>query len=171
MTVTIRDARPLRQDRQWIAGVYREYLGDLSAGNTGLFPALTETGYRDDDILDVWFRDERATPLVILHGGIPAGFALVERSLPRAGVNEPQNYRLSEFFVRQPFRLRGVGREAAQLIFTRFSGRWLVVEQARNDGAVKFWRRVITRYTNGRFQERLGGGEVRHSFDSLRPLI
>lgn len=171
MTVTIRDAKPLRQDRLWIASVYREYLGDLSSGNTGVFPALTETGYRDDDILDIWFRDERATPLVILHAGTPAGFALVERSLPRVAVHEPRNYRLSEFFVRQPFRRRGVGREAAQLIFTRFAGRWLVVEQARNDGAVEFWRRVITKYTHGRFQERLGGGEVRHSFDSLRPPI
>ena len=145
MAVTIRDARPSRHDRNWISSVYREYLGDLSAGNTGLFPSLSETGYRDDDILAIWFRDERATPLLILHTGAPAGFALVERALPRAGLNEPQQYRLSEFFVREPFRRRGVGREAAQLIFTRFAGRWLVVEQARNGGAVEFWRRVIRR--------------------------
>jgi predicted acetyltransferase len=64
-----------------------------------------------------------------------------------------------------------VGREAAQLIFTRFGGRWLVVEQARNGGAVEFWRRVITSYTRGRFQERTAGGEVRQSFDSTRPPI
>ncbi len=169
MTVTIRDAKPSRQDRRWISSVYREYVGDLSADNTGVFPALIETGYRDDDILDIWFRDERATPFLILHSGTPVGFALVERSLPRAGLHEPPQHRLSEFFVRQPFRRRGVGREAAQLIFTRFGGRWLVVEQVRNGGAVEFWRRVITRYTHGRFQERVGGGEVRQSFDSVRP--
>lgn len=169
MTVTIRDAKPSRQDRRWISGVYREYVGDLSADNTGVFPALIETGYRDDDVLDVWFRDERATPLLILYSGTPVGFALVERSLPRAGPHEPPQHRLSEFFVRQPFRRRGVGREAAQLIFTRFGGRWLVVEQARNGGAVEFWRRVITRYTHGRFHERTGGGEVRQSFDSVHP--
>lgn len=171
MPVTIRDAKPSRHDRDWIASVYREYLGDLSAGNTGLFPALSETGYRDDDILAVWFRDDRATPILILHTGTPAGFALVERALPRAGLDELPHYRLSEFFVREPFRRRGVGRAAAQLIFTRFAGRWLVVEQVRNGGAVAFWRRVIMRYTRGRFQERQGGGEVRHSFDSVNSSL
>jgi predicted acetyltransferase len=168
MTVTIRDARDSRQDREWISSVYREYLGDLSSGNTGLFPSLSEAGYRDADVLAVWFRDERATPFLILRSGSPAGFALVERALPHAGEPGQVGYRLSEFFVREPHRRLGVGREAAQLIFTRFSGRWIVVEQTRNTGAVLFWRRVIARYTHGRFEERQGGGEVRHTFVTAR---
>lgn len=168
MAVTIRDARDSRQDRDWIASVYREYLADLSAGGTGMFPALDEAGYRDTDVLAVWFRDERATPILILRSGLPAGFALVERALPRAGDPGRSGYRLSEFFVREPFRRLGVGREAAQLIFTRFAGQWVVVEQTRNTGAVQFWRRVIARYTHGRFEERQGGGEVRHTFVSSR---
>ena len=39
---------------------------------------LDEAGYRDADVLAVWFRDERATPILILRSGAPAGFALVD---------------------------------------------------------------------------------------------
>jgi hypothetical protein len=38
--VTVRDARSSSQDREWIRTVYRDYLSELSASKTGLFPAL-----------------------------------------------------------------------------------------------------------------------------------
>ena len=167
MTVSIRDARASRRDRELIEASYRDYLFDLSLGGTGVFPALTVTGQSEGELLAGWFRDERSTPLLVLRGGVPVGFALVERSLGR-GAAAPQ-YHMTEFFIRQQDRGLGVGREAAGLIFTRFPGDWRVTESSRHSGAVNFWRKVIGAYTGGRYRERLADGEVRHFFSSAAP--
>jgi predicted acetyltransferase len=59
-----------------------------------------------------------------------------------------------------------VGASAATLIFSRFAGRWEVIEFLRNTGAVAFWRAVIGKYTSGRYRESVASGEVRHVFQS-----
>ncbi len=163
MTVSLRDASHSPLDRAWIERCYEEFLGDLAADQTGVFPSAMVTGQSVSDLLDVWFRDEHCTPFVIMRENDQAGFALVQRTAAGPG---QLKFRLSEFFVREPFRRLGVGREAAKLLFTRFSGNWTVVEQARNVPAVEFWRRIIGAYTGGRFEERVGHGEVQHSFQS-----
>lgn len=163
MSVSIRDARELREDRDWIERAYREYLVDLAAGATGVFPALTVTGQDTGELLAPWFRDERTTPLLILHEGRPAGFAVVQRTTPLRSA-PGAGYKLTEFFIQRASRGIGVGRAAATLIFDRFDGQWLVTESTRHRDAVAFWRKVIAGYTRGRFAERLADGEVRHSF-------
>lgn len=165
MTISIRDARSAPRDRAWIEAAYRDYLDDLSAGATGVFPALDVTGQSERDLLAYWFRGDKALPLLILRGGAPVGFALVERSVAA----DPARYRLTEFFIRREERRLGLGREAAGLIFARFSGEWLVTESSGNRGAVAFWRKVISGWTRGRYRERLADGEVRHSFTSPPP--
>ena len=66
-------------DRDWIRAVYRDYLSELSASKSGLFPALGEWPTREDEFLAAWFNDSSAHPFVILSGGARAGFALVAR--------------------------------------------------------------------------------------------
>lgn len=164
MAVSIRDAKGSPDDRQWIQSVYREYLDDLSALNTGIFPVLGEFGQREPDLLARWFADDRSHPLLILKSEQPAGFALVVRPQPSPRANPPIDYRMSEFFVLTKHRRLGVGRDAATLIFNRFAGQWEVTEYLLNAGAVTFWRRVIMAYTKGRYTERVADGEVRQVF-------
>jgi predicted acetyltransferase len=165
MAVSIRDARRSDSDRNWIERAYAEYLDDLGAGGTGVFPTLAVTGQDSRDLLGAWFRDQRSTPFVLLHEGRPAGFALVQRtSIPDSG--PLATFRLTEFFVSRPMRRLGVGREAARLLFTRFQGQWLVPESTRDRQAIEFWRRVIRDYTRGHFRERVAGDEVLHTFNS-----
>jgi predicted acetyltransferase len=73
---------------------------------------------------------------------------------------------MAEFFVLGTHRRRGIGRAAAELIFSRFAGRWEVAEALANTDAVGFWRRVVTAYTRGRYDERVADGEVRQRFTS-----
>jgi predicted acetyltransferase len=165
MAVSIRDARRSDEDRHWIERAYSEYLDDLGAGGTGVFPALGVTGQDARDLLGSWFRDPRSTPFVLLYEGRPAGFALVQQtSIPGSG--PLATFRLTEFFVSRPMRRLGVGREAARLLFNRFQGQWLVPESTRHRQAVEFWRRVIRDYTRGRYRERLMGDELQHTFNS-----
>ena len=167
MAISLREARASQHDRDWIEQAYGEYLADLSAGHTGVFPSLAVTGQSSAELVRSWFRDERSLVFVIVREDKPAGFALVQRDAAVAG-ERARHYRLSEFFVRRPFRRLGVGRSAALLLFARFSGEWTVAEQARNAVAVLFWRRVVSDFTNGIFRERRDHGEVAHLFSSAR---
>jgi len=164
VTVTLRDAREFDEDRAWIRATYRSYLTELSAGKSGLFPALGEWSSREDEFLAAWFNDPTAHPFVILARGQRSGFALVAR--PPDFPRRTADYRMAEFFVIDQARRRGVGAGAATLLFTRFAGRWEVMEDADNPPALAFWRRVIGRHCLGRFQETRAAGEVCHRFDT-----
>ena len=165
MTVSVRDARSSKSDRLWIGSIYREYLDDLSALSTGIFPVLGEVGHREPDQIARWFGDRNAYPLVILKTAEPVGFAMVAHTQapPSPRVVE---YRMVEFFITRASRRLGVGRTAVNLILNRFAGRWEITEYLRNPGAVSFWRRVVAGYTRGSYQERVINGEVRQVFDS-----
>ncbi len=168
MPITIREARASKADRDWIEETYGEYLADLTADTTGVFPSLTVTGQGVSEIIQGWFHDDRCTAFVVLREQEPVGFAVVQRSL--TGSEDPKrHYRLSEFFIRRPFRSKGVGRGAAMLIFARYAGEWSIAEQSRNPDAIRFWRRVVNEFTNGKFREKRGQGEVAHSFTSAGP--
>jgi predicted acetyltransferase len=167
MTISVRDARASRPDRQWIQSVYRDYLDDLAPLNTGVFPALGEIGHREPDQLTRWFADPTAHLLTILSDGRPAGFALVTTGGPAPPGGGPRpDYRMAEFFVARPFRRRGVGRGAVRLVLDRFDGRWEISQYLRNPAAVSFWRKVIALYTGGNYEERVVNGEVRQWFRS-----
>ncbi|MFZ2508943.1 MAG: GNAT family N-acetyltransferase [Steroidobacteraceae bacterium] len=169
MPISIREAKASRRDREWIEQAYGDYLADLAADHTGVFPALTVTGQSVTELVQGWFRDERSVPFVILRESELAGFALVQREA--AADDRKRHYRLSEFFVGLKFRRAGVGRGAAMLLFSRFTGEWTIAEQARNPGAIRFWRRVIAEYTNGDFRERRAHGEVAHQFSTHRGAL
>jgi len=161
LSISLRDARASPADRAWIATVFRDYIDDLDPMSTGIFPVLGEVGHREPDQVARWFGDPNAYPLVIAQSQQPVGFAMVSR-MSGAGVD----YRMGEFFIARSHRGLGLGRGAVQLILDRFAGRWEIYEYQRNPSAVKFWRRVVTTYTAGRFEERIVNGEVRQSFES-----
>jgi predicted acetyltransferase len=69
-------------------------------------------------------------------------------------VDEPERMDIAEFFVMRKYRRSGAGEAMARTIFDRFPGRWEVREIANNLPAQAFWRRIIGRYTGGKFDER-----------------
>jgi len=176
--VSVRDCRD--EDRRWIASVYRDYLNDLGASATGLFPALPEVGHREPDQLHTWFAEANAQVLTVLYGDQPVGFAKIKllRTRPKAVAagssrgalsGEAPEFAMAEFFIARDYRRRGVGAQAVRLILDRFRGRWLISELLRNEPAVQFWRRVVGTYTGGAYQEAIDNGEVRQRFQSGAP--
>jgi predicted acetyltransferase len=166
LLVSIRDVKSSKTDRQWIEGVYGEYLDSLADLNTGLFSVLGPGNPHQDEIFANWFSNDQSHPLLILKGRDSVGFALVTRPrIPMVG-KKTANFRMSEFFVRKQYRRAGVGRDAATLIFDRFAGDWEIVEYMRHPGSVAFWRNVVARYSAGHFTERSESGEVQQRFAS-----
>jgi predicted acetyltransferase len=117
-------------------------LGPLDVGGDGRFA---------DYPLDPYFRDAGRHPFLIRVDGKLAGFALVaagSRLTGAAGVHD-----MAEFFVMRGYRRRGVGLAAASAAFDRFPGRWEIRQRDENMAAISFWRRVVARYTGGKYQE------------------
>jgi predicted acetyltransferase len=168
LLVSIRDVRGSKKDRLWIESVYSEYIDAFDALNTGLFSVIGAGNPREDEIFANWFSNDHSHPLLILKGADPVGFAVVTRPRIAAAGAKSADYRMSEFFVREPHRRAGIGRDAAKLIFGRFAGEWEILEYMRNPGAVAFWRHVVAAYTAGRYTERCYNGEVQQRFTSLR---
>jgi len=170
--VSVRDSRAFPDDRRWIESIYRDYLTDLAPSATGIFPALGEIGHRVPDQLASCYADANSQLMTVLYGDERAGFAMVKQrlaTLAAAGTApsvETWEFSMGDFFIARQWRRRGIGAQAVRLILDRFTGRWLITEHMRNADAVKFWRRVVSAYTAGRYQERMVNGEVHQRFES-----
>lgn len=172
MTISLRDARYSPEARSFIESMFPEYLETLMSVsmNTGVFPVHGEFGDREPDMLARWFNDDSSTPLVFMRGDVPIGFAVVGKPSP---IQRGQlDFRMAEFFVAANQRRRGIGREAVQLIFKRFAGRWEIIENHTNKDAIAFWRSVVRQCSAGQYRERAENGEVKQYFDStpMRPV-
>lgn len=143
--------------RLWELYVYDfSELDGRDVGEDGRFGSARDLG-------EYW-RDPRRHPYVVRVDGKLAGFVLAHRH--GLVFDDPDVTRMSEFFVMRKFRRRGVGERAATLAFDLFPGRWEVWEIAQNVAAQAFWRRVIGRYTGGRFEERTIGERPVQLFDT-----
>jgi predicted acetyltransferase len=151
MATTVTPARAdeepvLRNLTQLYAYDFAEILG-FDIPDTGRFP---------DAIVDNCFAGAGRHPFLVRVDDRLAGFAIVDtrsRLTGDEGVHD-----VAEFFVARRHRGRGVGAAAARALFDRFGGRWEVREKPENTGAIAFWRRVIDRYTGGRYTETLHDG-------------
>lgn len=97
---------------------------------------LSEFGFRERyPYFEQYWTEAERFPFVISCNGEPAGFAFV-RSVDQA--NE-----VAEFYVLPQYRGSGVGRAAAEALFSAFPGAWRVPVQDSNADGLKFWARVL----------------------------
>jgi predicted acetyltransferase len=130
----------------------------FDVGGDGRFEALS---------IDPYFLDDWRHPFLVRVDDKLAGFALIaakSRLTGQAGV-----FDMAEFFILRALRRRGVGHAAAVLAFDRFRGSWEVRQRDENPAATTFWRRVIARYTRGRYEEVRWEKGLVQKFES-RPL-
>ncbi len=80
----------------------------------------------------------------------------------------PNPHCIAEFFVMKKYRQKGVGRAAAMKIFDMFHGGWEVSQWVNNLSAQNFWRKVISAYTNGKYDTFTAAeaNEVGFTFDN-----
>jgi GNAT superfamily N-acetyltransferase len=62
-----------------------------------------------------------------------------------------EHFDVAEFFVLPAHRGRGIGRQAATLLWDRLPGQWVVRVAQANVAALSFWRNAVQSYTGGRF--------------------
>jgi predicted acetyltransferase len=54
---------------------------------------------------------------------------------------------IGQFFVLRKYKHLGVGREAFKLSVNKYPGRWITRVLPNNEGAYKFWEKVISEVT------------------------
>lgn len=103
-----------------------------------------------------YFTEQGRYPFLVRVEGTLAGFVLVRKGsllLTEEHPSHNQTTVMAEFFIMRKFRRRGIGRQVAKKIFTRFPGRWEIAQLEANRPAQEFWRKVIDEYTDGLFKE------------------
>jgi predicted acetyltransferase len=144
--VTLEALNENEADAELLGNLMELYVHDLSA--IFLQVELGPNGRFGYPHLDSYLaRAEGKRAFVMRCEGRVAGFALVKRGSPAS--DDPNVQDVAEFFVLRRFRARGVGRVAAERLWSDLPGSWIVRASAKNPAAVAFWRRVVSGYTRG----------------------
>ena len=110
--------------------------------------------YAEDNFLEGWWEDygDVFHLFLLKIDGQWAGFAFVEEGSYIMS-DEDRHWLMEEFFIMRKYRGQGIGEWFARELFGRFPGVWEVGEIHANTDAQRFWRKVIGRYANGKFDE------------------
>ena len=118
---------------------------------------IKEHGHFSDHYLNPLWPNELWTekyfhPFFIRVDDKLAGFMIIANS-GRKYINDENAQTVLEFFVMKKYRRNGVGKFAAKAAFDMFRGKWEVCQMQNNFPARKFWKSVISEYTENNYQE------------------
>ncbi len=122
--------------RPVLRALLHEYLTELAAGADVSARAAVAGPYA---WFDAYWIERSRHPFLIRRGDQVLGFALV-RDQESTGTDACQ---VAEFYVAPPYRRRGVGREAARVLFCLFPGPWTLRVQHGDARAEHFWLAAI----------------------------
>jgi predicted acetyltransferase len=91
--------------------------------------------------LDPYWSKEGWSAVLIRCNARVAGFALINNET-HSGM--PAESNMGEFFILRKYRGRGVGRMAAELIFSQHPGTWEAAVARKNVRAWNFWRKTVS---------------------------
>lgn len=112
---------------------------------------VNEFGLYDYKYLDNYWNEPNRFPLFIKVNGKYAGFALI-RKIKNDSSNDVYNS-IAEFFVMKKYRKMGVGRTAVINLFEKYKENWEISVIKENKPAQIFWKKVISKYSNGNYIE------------------
>lgn len=98
--------------------------------------------------LEKYWNEKEYHAFFVKSGEELAGFALVEE-----GQGDAPSV-IEEFLILRKFHGKGLGKIAAQQLFSMFPGKWEVHQIENNYPAQAFWRKTIKEYTSNTFTER-----------------
>jgi ribosomal-protein-alanine N-acetyltransferase len=108
--------------------------------NTGLYECIS---------FEKYFDKENNYPFLIKYEDNLAGFVIVDK----VGSNNTIDFNMAQFFTLRKFKNKGIARYVAHQCFDKFKGNWEVMVIPGNEGAYRFWRSTIRKYTDKNFVE------------------
>ncbi|MCX7121661.1 MAG: GNAT family N-acetyltransferase [Gammaproteobacteria bacterium] len=100
------------------------------------------------DFIKYW-KTENTFPFIIKYEDELVGFVIVDQN-----VSDVKNdFNIAQFFILRKFLRKGIGKNVAFQCFDKFIGKWEAFVMPGNEGAYRFWRKIIGNYTNNKFKE------------------
>lgn len=112
-----------------------------------------------------YWEDKNAFPFLIRYGDELAGFAIIDKK----GSDNSIDFNMAQFFVARKFKHKGLGRYVAHQCFKKFTGVWEVMVIPGNEGAYRFWRKIIKDYRDDNFSEYTR--EIPHFNNSVKNIF
>ncbi|MBD3922268.1 GNAT family N-acetyltransferase [Paenibacillus sp. PR3] len=138
--VTINEEHILLNLFEYYDYEFSPYL-NFEVNQDGLFRKAPVHKYLSDEKYNAYFIKSEETLL---------GFVIV--TMTNNELNKSA-FEMEQFFVLKKYSGKGVGKQAAMIIFDRHRGDWKVTQVERNYPAQAFWRSVIKTYTSNSYSE------------------
>ena len=110
--------------------------------------------FNEDDFDELWSSHANHKPFLFRVDGKLAGFAIIDLLEKSHITGAPNIIEMAEFFIMSAYQGKGYGEKAATRLFDMFRGEWEVFQLEKNVRAQAFWRKIIGRYTNGKYTEK-----------------
>jgi len=116
---------------------------------------INEHGYFNYPYTDHLWAEESRYPFFIRVNEKLAGFIIVKNNSSQCFkyIDDKNAHHINEFFVMKKYRRNGVGSSAAKAVFSKFKGKWEVCQMPNNVPARKFWKSIISEYTQNNYKE------------------
>jgi predicted acetyltransferase len=136
--------------RHYIAEVYNELPNKYGVFSYDDCKTLQELCDKRESWIE---KPNELFPFIIFAYDRPVGYAFVSKVPPNAF--EKSDYFVNALFVVQPVRRKGIASIAIKNIFNMLNGKWELHTNPtdRNISTQIFWRKLISEYTNGEFEE------------------
>lgn len=139
-----------KKDKSVLANLFQLYMHDITQD---LHMDINEHGLFDYDYIDYFFSKDGYMPFMIYVDDKIAGFVLIDLDFMVLEGKEDE-YNLSEMFILNGYKGKGIGKKVAFIIFDMFLGTWEVKPVPRSLRAKTFWEKSINEYTKGKFEEK-----------------
>jgi predicted acetyltransferase len=96
-----------------------------------------------------YFENPEEKAFLIRVSGEIAGFVLLDKM----HLLELIDWNMGEFFVLAKFQGKGIASIVVQEILKEHLGKWSIAVMSENIKAVKFWRKIISKATHGKYRE------------------
>ena len=113
--------------------------------------AFPENGLYEGCDVKRYFEDKNRYAFLIKVDDELAGFALIHKN----GTHPKTDWNMGEFFIVAKFQGKGIGKQAAYLVWQQFLGNWEVTVIPENLPALYFWRKCVSDFTKKQYCEEI----------------
>lgn len=113
--------------------------------------AFPENGLYEGCDVKRYFEDKDRYAFLVKVDNELAGFVLIHKN----GINPSTDWNMGEFFIVAKFQGKSIGKQAAHLAWQQLPGLWEISVIPENTPALAFWRKSISEYTNGQYNEEI----------------
>ena len=107
-----------------------------------------------------YFKDNDRYAYLIEYQGEVVGFTFINKYLKIFS----EGYSIAEFLILPNYRRLHIGSEVCNIIFSKFKGNFEIEPIPNSETAYKFWKKVISNYTNDNYKENNVDGEIIFTF-------